>query len=227
MKINPRFIQRSCVEGNKIDLRQADAVIKYQPDIIVFELPQDSKEPSKIFNRYSCKNKPVEKVDEIIKNLKKASKKYPYAASDIIIWENIKKLWGQGINTQIYNIDAPTRVRRSFNLFKKPISAEYPAVRRDWLFWVYLYLREVHMTKNMQMILHKYPNNKNLTILVCVQSIHWDHTTFLLTNPSKKEIWKYYFGRFKELKPNKDIENKIKERSRILNYYWKKVQKFY
>jgi hypothetical protein len=226
MKITQKFIQRSCVEGNEIDLRQADAVIKYKPDIIVFELPQDSKEPSKIFNRYSCKNKPFKKIEEIIKNLKKASKNYPYVASDIIVWENIKKLWEQGINTQIYNIDSPTKLRKEFNLFKKPISVEYPAVRRDWLFWVYLYLREVYMTKNMQMILRKY-SKKNLTILICLQSIHWDHTSFLLTNPSKEKIWEYYFGRFKELKPNKNIENRIKERSKILYNYWKKVQKFY
>ena len=120
MKINPKFIQRSCIEGNKIDLRQANAVSKYKPDIIVFEFPEDSKEPSKIFNRYACKNKPLKKVDEIIRNLKKASKKYPYVLSDIVVWKNIKKLWEQGINTQIYNIDSPTKMRKEFYLFKKP-----------------------------------------------------------------------------------------------------------
>jgi len=37
MKINPRFIQRSCTEGNVIGLRQANAVSKYKPDIIILE----------------------------------------------------------------------------------------------------------------------------------------------------------------------------------------------
>jgi len=131
MKLYPKFIQFNCEEGDKVDLRQAKATLKYKPDIIVFELPKDSKELSAIFNHYSCENKPIKKIDLIIKNLKKAAKKYPYAISDVFVWENIKKMWGQGINTQIYNVDSPDKIRREFFLFQKPISAGYPAVRKD------------------------------------------------------------------------------------------------
>lgn len=142
MKFTPKFIQRDCVEGDKADLRQAEAVLKHRPDIIIFEMPQGgNRGPGTIFNRYSCANKPIEKVDEIIKRLKIASKKYPYAASDIAVWENIKKLWGEGVNTLIYNVDAPDRMRREFSLFTK---RGYPAVRKERLFWAYLYLRDTY-----------------------------------------------------------------------------------
>ena len=36
MKPRPKFIQCSCIEGNRIDLRRARAVIKHRPDIIIF-----------------------------------------------------------------------------------------------------------------------------------------------------------------------------------------------
>lgn len=70
MKLNPKFIQRDCVEGGNADLRQAEAVLKHRPDIIIFEMPQGSSSgPGTIFNSYSCANKSIGKVDEIIKNV--------------------------------------------------------------------------------------------------------------------------------------------------------------
>ena len=227
MKLKPKFIQFDCIEGDRTDLRQSNAILFYKPDIIIFETPQDIHGPNVITNRYSCAKKPIERVDKIIKGLKKEAKRYLYAASDIIVWENIKKMWKLGINTQIYNVDSPTRLRREFSLFKKPNSVGYPAVRKYWLFWVYLYLRDSYMAKNIKIVLDTYSQKEDPTILIFLQSIHWKHVKFLLTNPSKEEIWKYYFGKFNNLKPNSDMENKIKDRSKVLNYYWVKNQKFY
>lgn len=223
MKLKPKFVQRSCVEGNKIDLRQADAVLKYKPDIIIFEMPKGKNGPSTIFNRYSCKNKPFEIVDEKIKKLKIAAKKYPYALSDVVVWENIKKLWKEEVNTQIYNVDSSVFLRGN-NLYSEQ---KYSFAVKKWMFWVYLYLRDFYMAKNTKIVLDNYSKKENLTILICLQSIHWIHTQFLLTNPSKEKIWKYYFGKFKNIKPTKEIEVEIKKKSKILSYYWKKVQKFY
>lgn len=148
MKLKPRFIQRSCIEGNKIDLRQAEAVLKYKPDIIIFEMPKGKNGPSTIFNRYSCKNKPIDKVDKIISNLEIVAKKYPYALSDVAVWKNIKKLWGQGINTQIYNVDSPDLLRRGYVYFER----KYSFLANKWLFWVYLYLRDFYMAKNIKIV---------------------------------------------------------------------------
>jgi len=223
MKIKPKYIQRSCIEGNKIDLRQAKSILKYKPDIILFEGPKSSHDVSIIFNHYSFDKKPLKKVDEIIKKLTIAAKSEPYVASDIIVWQNIKKIWEKGINTQVYYIDAPQNLRHNSPFLAK----QYSKIYRDWLFWVYLYIREVYMTKNLKNILNEYKDKKNPTICVFLQSIHWDHVKFLLTNPSKEKIWRYYFSRFKNMKSNKNIENQIKDRSKIINSYWKKAQIFY
>ena len=228
MKPRPKFIQCSCIEGNRIDLRRARAVIKHRPDIIIFELPKGNRGAGPIFNRYSCSNKPIKEVNKIIKENRIAAKKFPYVASDIAVWKNIEKLWKQGINTQIYNVDSPAKIRREgFHLFKKPISSGYPAVRRDWLFCVYLYLRESCMAKNIKTILDSYHTKKDPIVLIFLESIHWNHVKFLLTNPSKEKILTYYFRRFKNLRADKNVENQIKARSSILNRYWKRIQKFY
>jgi hypothetical protein len=221
MKIKPKFIQFSCIEGDKIDLRQANSILKYKPDIIIFEMPQGKNGSSIIFNKYSCDKKPLNKVRQIIQKLKISAKKYPYAASDIMVWNNIMTMWRQNINTQIYNVDTPDEFRREPNLF----NVSYPAVRQDWFFWVYLYIRDSFMVKNIQKVLVNYQQKENPTILIFLQSIHWKNVQFLLKSPSKKDVWKYYFGRFKNIKPTKDLDKKIKLRNLMVYKYWKQLQK--
>lgn len=221
MKIKPRFYQYDCVEGDKADLRQAGAVSRWKPDIVIFELPQSrSGKPGTIFNRYSCAHKPIQKVEEIIKGKKRAAKKYPYALSDVSVWENIQKLWREGINTQVYNVDSPRQMRSEFNLFP-----HYPACRKDWLFWAYLYLRDTYMARNIRWVLEHYSGRKDPTILIFLQSIHWDHAQFLLGNPSPRKVWDFYLGKFSQIKP-KTIEKEIGKRSKILAKYWRKNQQF-
>lgn len=219
MKLRPKFIQRSCVEGDKADLRQAKAVLVYKPDIIIFEMPSGGNGPGTIFNRYPCADKPTKKVDAIIKKLKVSAKKYPYAVSDIAVWENIKTVWKEGTNTQIYNVDSPDQIRREYLSLEK---SDYPAVRKDWLFWAYLYMRDTDMAKNIKRSLETYSGKRNPTILIFLQSIHWDNVQFLLTNPSKKKVWKYYFGKFPKVSP-RTIERQLKERSKVLSSYYKKI----
>lgn len=218
MKLTPKFIQRDCVEGDKIDPRQATAVLKYRPDIIMFELPGGKNGPDTIFNKCPCEKKPIEKVDEIIKKLNCVAKKYPYAKSDVLVWENIKKLWSDGINTQVYNIDVPDELRRKNSLFEID---GYPACRKDPVFWAYLFVRDNHMARNIEMILNSYSEKNNPTIAVFLQSIHWKHVEFLLKNPTPAETWKYYFGRFRKLTPE-TLEELISKRSKVLGRYWQK-----
>lgn len=223
MKLNPKFIQRDCVEGYKADLRQAEAVLNHRPDIIIFEMPQGgSRGPGTIFNRYSCANKPIRKVDEIIKELGISAKKYPYAESDVAVWANIKTLWKEGVNVQIYNVDAPDRMRREFSLFTKQ---GYPAVRKEWFFWAYLYLRDTHMARNIKKALDRYSKKKNPVVLIFLQSIHWKHVQFLLAKPSKEKIWNFYFGKFPRVKPG-TIGGQIRSRSKVIGDYWKKGEVF-
>lgn len=216
MKITPKFIQRDCVEGDKIDPRQATAVLKYRPDIILFELPEGKNGPDTIFNKYPCEKKPIKKVSEIIKKLNGAAKKYPYAKSDVFVWENIKKLWADGVNTQIYNIDVSDELRRQNSLFEID---GYPACRKDPVFWAYLFVRDFHMARNIQEILARYSEKENPVVAVFLQSIHWKHAVFLLGKPSKKEIWKYYFGRFSKLTPETFL-GLVSKRSKVLARYW-------
>lgn len=62
MKVTPRYIQKNCIEGRKVDLRQAQAVLKYKPDIILFELPAGKNGAGTIFNKYTANKKPLKKL---------------------------------------------------------------------------------------------------------------------------------------------------------------------
>lgn len=214
--MRPKFIQENCTEGAETDLRQAELILKHRPDIILFELPAGSNGPATIFNKYEVNKKPFKKVTEIIKKLKQATKRYPYAKSDIVVWENIMKLWKQNHNIYIFNIDAPKELRKKYSETLEP---KYPQARQDWLFWVYLYIREKYMAKNIAKILENYKGKEKPVIAVFLQSIHWNHVKFLLKNPKESEIFRYYFGRFPRLK-KETLGQKIKKRSPLLYRYW-------
>lgn len=211
-----KFIQKDCIEGDKIDLRQANAILKYKPDIVLFELPAGKLGPDTLFNKYPVHKKPLKKVDEIIKNLKESALKYPYALSDVATWENIKKLWAQGHNVYIYNIDSPNELRRGY--FETEVA--YPKARRAWLFWVYLYIRDSYMAKNTGVVLENYRDKTSPIVVVFVQSIHWKHVLFLLEKPKKEEVFKYYFGRFPKLS-SKTIDSELKQKNLFLYTWWR------
>lgn len=44
------------------DHRRAEYVLKYKPDIIIFESANNYRSPNTIFNKYDCKNKPIKLV---------------------------------------------------------------------------------------------------------------------------------------------------------------------
>ncbi len=216
--MRPRFLQFSCREGNKPDYRQANAVLKYKPDIILFEMPAEGGNPSLIFNRYKPDKKPFTKVEKIKKSLRRAAKKYPYAASDIRVWENIEKLWREGRETLLFNVDAPQELRAHYHKIYGDIP--YTQVRHEWWFWAYLLIRECQMAGHIENILKHYRVKRKPTVAVFLQSIHWEHVKFLLRKPSEKGIWRYYFGKFPEISPA-NIRGPIKKKDKILYKYWK------
>lgn len=226
MKI--KFIQVNCREEINTkrwtgpDYRQAKAVLKYRPDIIIFESANDNKTPDTVYNKYDCKHKPIKLVRERQLSLKKHIKSFGDAASGIPMWDNIIKLWNEGHNVLLYNTDASVELRREFFEVWKYM---YPCALKNWLWWVRIYLREKCMAKNIRWILQQNRNKEKVTIAVFLQSFHWQHVKFLLKNPTKKQIWKYYFGKFKEVNSN-NIGKKIKEQNKVFYKYWKKLSDF-
>jgi len=218
--MEPRFIQENCTEGNRVDPRQANIVARYRPDIILFELPAKRENPSLLFNRYSPSKKPQGEIERRIRRAKIAGREFPYALSDIGVWKNIEKLWRDGHDVLLFNIDGQDDLRRAyFNLTK---GIPYDLQRKKPLFWVHCYLKEVKMGGYIRDILKQYKKKDNPVIAVFLQSIHWHHVKFLLKNPSQKEIWKYYFGRFSKINPE-NIGPKIKKISAVHYKYWKKA----
>lgn len=212
--------QIPCREQNDIDLRQANAVIKHKPNIIIFEAPTES---SPLF--FDSKL-PLAKQKEIIKikvsNLKKVAKEYSWVESDIKVFENAFNLALSGQDLKMYNIDAPSELLQQtiinkWNLIDKP---RRRGVHLLW--WVYIFLRERIMTENIRPLLKE---NKNKSILVFLQKFHWLNVQFQLSNPSKDKLWDYYFGKFENVK-RKDVANILKKDNDVLYKYWIKYSGF-
>lgn len=219
MKI--RFIQFDCREKDKLDLRQAKAVLKYKPDIIFLEYPNNKKTPDTIFNKFSPLNKPIKKLPN--KFSKKTLLLCPWLKSDIIMWDNIVHLWKKEKHqVLVYYADAKEELLNEWLIVWENM---YPSALKNWLWWVKIYLREYYMVKNIKWALSKYKSKENLTVLVFLQSFHWEHVRFLLKNPSSKQIWNYYFGKFKGLKPS-IITKILQKENKVFYKYWKKISNF-
>lgn len=81
------------------------------------------------------------------------------------------------------------------------------------------------MANHAQSIVKKYKIKNNPKILIFLQRFHWEHVKFLLDNPSKKKIWKYYFGKFSEI-THLTISKKIRKNNKLFYRYWKKYSNF-
>lgn len=218
-----KIYQFSCMEGKVVDMRQADAVLRHRPDVIIFEASSQGNTPGLLFNEYSPSKKPLREVAKHQKTLKKLARSYPWVESDIYVYENIVKLWREGHDVKLYHVDAPsdlllvrTGVDNGWN--PKPC-------RRGThlLWWVRIYLREKIMTGHIRGILSAQP--KDSTVLVFLQSFHWRNVQFQLTKPSKKKMWEYYFGLFRGL-TKKAFAQEIRESGKVLDTYWKHYSDF-
>ena len=223
-----KFIQRDVNEEVNTenwtgpDYRQAEAVLKHRPDIIIFEKACNTKTPNTIYNRYSCKNKPVKLVKDYQKWLKKKTKEYGDAASEIPMWENIMQLWSEDHDVLLYNVDGSDELRREFFEVWKYM---YPCALKNWLWWVRIYLREKYMAERVQWVLDKHKDKEDLVIAIYLQSFHWEHVEFLLKKPTKKQIWDYYFKDFKGI-TRANISEKIKKENKVFYKHWQKIADF-
>ncbi len=140
-------------------MRQANAVLKYKPDIIILEYPNNNKTPNMELNNYAALKKPQKLVEDRLKKLPSSILKiHPWAKADTVMWQNIVNLWGKGHQVLIYKVDAPSELTKEL-LFKWP--APYPKIMRDWRWWVQIYLRERIMTDNIKWIFKNYKVKKN------------------------------------------------------------------
>jgi hypothetical protein len=233
MKLKPKFIQRNCSERQEIDIRGALAVKKYKPDIVIEELPMKGKTPDTIFNKYPANKKPLKEFEKMIHRKIISGIKNRDALSDVLLFQYIKDLWNEGKNTLIFYTDMQNSFRGTYKKYMK--SSDDNEIWNDWLFWVYLFIRDCYMAKNVKWVLDNYKAKSNPTILIMIQSFHWRDIKFLFKNPSKQQIWKHYFGRLpdgdKKLFPHffknfpgvtpETIDGEIKKRSKIIYKYWK------
>ncbi len=212
------FIQIGCKELDAIDSRQANAIIKHKPDIVIFEYPSQGKKPETIFNKYLPSKKPIKEINKIINNLKTVGKKYPWVMSDIQVFKNIVNLWQEGRQVYLYNVDGPSDLNKiGLDYWKSP----RPCPKNDkyitW--WVKMYLREVIMTQNIRLVLNKNYKETTISVLVFLEIFHYRHVKFLLKKPSSDDIWKYYFGNWSKLSPE-DISEILKKDEPKLYKYW-------
>lgn len=156
--------------------------------------------------------------------LYRLSKKAPWVLSDVCVFDKIVELWKEGHDVKLYNVDAPSELLRvnlniGTNLNPKPC-------RRGTYFewWVRIYLRERIMAKNIHKIFSQI-KDKDSGVLIFLQSFHWCNVKFLMQNPSRKQIYKYYFGAFKKINI-KTINERVKKENEILYKYWKRFSDF-
>jgi len=139
MVIKPKYIQVDCLEKEGLDLRQAEAVLKHKPDIIILEYPNNEKNPSLTFNEYGALEKPKDMVKK--KNQKfsdKVLKIHPWAEADTVMWRNIARLWKSGHQCMVYSVDAPSDLTGEWLEVWKNC---YPCVKKNWLWWVSFFVR--------------------------------------------------------------------------------------
>ncbi len=156
--------------------------------------------------------------------LRKVAKNAPWVLSDVRVYDNITKLWGEGYEVKLYNVDAPSEllvVNLNFgeNWNPKP---ERRGTHFAW--WAQIYLLEKIMAKNIQSIL-KQNKKKDLVVLNFLEKFHWKNVQFLMTNPTRKEIYEYYFGKFRDM-IMETIRESVKTENKVFYKYWGKLADF-
>lgn len=199
--MKPKFIQINCTEGKKVDLRQSKAVLEYRPDLIFLEYSTNSL-------------KPITKPRHISKEV---VEKYPWTESDNYMWDNIAESWEAKHKILVYAVDGPQDLVGKANIY--PCNEKNPRKTTNLFWWVRIYLRDIFMAKNIETILKRIKTKNEPLVLVFLQSFHWNDAKFLLSRPSKKKIWDFYFGRFEKL-TTQDLKKSIQKENKILYKYW-------
>ena len=191
--------------SRKVIEKQAEAILKIKPDIILFELPRVGE--LSYFNKFKPKNKPHERIDNIKEHFSALSKYYPWFASFYKIIEAVEQLWSKGKQVYLYEIDGPVELT-SAGEGKRGVQNV-----------VWNYLREKFMLESIKRLNRRFPRKKAL--LFC-HNFHWGNLNFLLKKPSKKEIWNHYFKIIGNVTPEW-VERELRRKNKVLYKYWKKL----
>ncbi|MBU0647778.1 hypothetical protein KJ855_01205 [Patescibacteria group bacterium] len=222
--MKPKFIQVDCNETMELDLRQAEAVKKYRPDVIILEYPCDGKDPAWDLNKFEPTKKPKKAIVNLKKGFsKKVLKIHPWAAADTIMWKNVIDLWENDHQVLIYSVDGPGELTSEW---LEVWGHMYPCAKKNWVWWVQIYLRERIMANHIIGILADYQGKENPVVLIFLQSFHWKHIKYMIDNPDKEKIWDYYFGKFEDEVSREDMRQRIASLNKVLYKYWQKVADF-
>lgn len=225
-KNNPTFHQINCRESRdgSIDLRQANGVNKYKPDIILLEYPVIGEYPDFPFNKYAARDKPKELVDKRTRDFPpEVLKTDPWVVADTYMWREIAKQWSGGNQIYVYPTDGPHEL---ISEWREVWEHMYPQATHNWVWWVQIYLREKLMASHIKWVLDKHKDINKPVVNVYLQSFHWKHVKFLLSNPSPDEIWGYYFGRFANDITRDTITFHIKKLNLVFYKYWQRYSDF-
>lgn len=138
------------------------------------------------------------------------------------MWRNIAALWKEDHQVYVYPTDGPSKLTAEW---LEVWNHMYPCAKKNWLWWVQIYLRERFMANHISYVIRQHQNLEKPIILVYLQRFHWQHVKFLLTKPSKREIWDYYFGGFREI-DRKSISRRIKDLNPVFYKYWSTMGDF-
>jgi len=219
-----KFIQQNCVEGDSVDPRQANAVLRHAPDLIIFEAPRNTRSLGWPCNGASLTER-KQAVKERKQMLRNVARTYPWVWSEALLLDNVATLWESGHHLDLYDADAPSELLREtinngWNRIQRP---RRRGVHFPW--WVYIYLRERMMANNITKIVARDTSRKS-TALVAMQKFHWLHVQFLLSHPAKSGIFRYYFGAFSGVSLRNINRTVYSVGNPVLQKYWDRVSDF-
>lgn len=221
----PKFKQINCNEsrGAGLDLRQAEAILTYRPDIVLLEYPCNSEPPDMPFNAFAPMDKPEAMVAKRTAEFPaEVLKRDPWVVADTAMWRNVAQLWSEGHQVLAYPTDGPSELTSEW---REVWDHMYPQATKNWVWWVRIYLRERLMANHVRYVLNKHSDMAKPMVMVYLESFHWKHVKFLLSEPSQQEIWEYYFGRFPEVDQS-SIANRIKALNPMFYKYWQEYSDF-
>ena len=161
--------------------RKAEAILSIKPDAILFEFPTEKSYSLSDFNRFEPSKKPKDLIDGVKRAYERASKWYPWLKTEHVVVEAVEKLWNEGVQVYLYEIDAPLELARALG----------PDFQGGLCNTVWNYLREVYMFRSIRRIEEEMELDDN-ALVICSDG-HWANE-FLMTHPSTGQIWEYYFG---------------------------------
>ena len=189
----------------EVAFEKAAIILRTRPNAVLFEFPTAPGPSLSHFNRFPPHKKPKDLMEEFKRSNVKDSARYPWLETENVVLEAIEKLWDEGKQVHLYEIDGPIELTSE---------AEKHIPKGGLVNIAFHYLRELYMHENIRRIEHKL--GRDAVAVVLCHNYHWQNLTFLMTEPTTKEIWKHYFG--KETK--EAVEASLSEKE-ILTKHWR------